>query len=57
MVELNAKDEPLVVLVVVLPGDRGAAVAEAQRWQRVAELVRQETRQTFIAVRGFCSCC
>lgn len=52
MVELSCRDEPLAVLVVVLPGGLAPAVAEAQRWQGLAQLVRHETRQTFVAVRG-----
>lgn len=51
MVELSCSYEPLAMLVVVLPGDLAPAVAEAQRWQGLAQLVRQETRQTFVAVR------
>lgn len=51
MVELSCRDEPLAVLVVVLPGELAPAVAEAQRWQGLAQLARQETRQTFVAVR------
>lgn len=51
MLELSCCDEPLAALVVVLPGELGPAVTEAQRWQAVAQLVRQETRQTFVAVR------
>lgn len=51
MVELSCRDEPLAVLVVVLPAGVAPAVAEAQRWQGLAQLVRQETRQTFVAVR------
>lgn len=52
MVELSCRDEPLAVLVVVLPGEEGAAVNEAQRWQGLARFVREETRQTFVAVRA-----
>lgn len=53
MLELSCRDEPLAALVVVLPGELGPAVTEAQQWQTVAQLVRQETRQTFVAVRCF----
>ncbi len=53
MVQVSCRgdDEPLAVLVVVLPGTVGAATGEARRWQPLAQLVREETKQTFVAVR------
>lgn len=49
MVELS-RDEPLAVLIVVLPGEEADALREVERWQGLARLVRSGTRQTFVAV-------
>lgn len=49
MVELS-RDEPLAVLIVVLPGEEADALREMERWQGLARLVRSGTRQTFVAV-------